>query len=142
MSSGQLCTFRVGGLLLAVPVEDVQEVLRHQVRTSVPLAPHGVVGLLNLRGQIVTTLDLRTRLGLPDAPAADGGVDIVVRSRDGVVSLLADEVGDVLLPDPALLTPPPPTVPDRVRDLIAAVCRLEDELVLVLHVDLVAAVGG
>jgi chemotaxis signal transduction protein len=68
-SSQQLCTFRLGKLFLGVPVQDVQEVIRYQEMTRVPLASNVVRGLINLRGQIVTAIDLRRRLALRDRPA-------------------------------------------------------------------------
>lgn len=139
----QFCTFRLDGYLFGVPVEGVQEVLRNQERTVVPLAPPEVVGLLNLRGRIVTTLDLRTRLALPprqDRPQGSG-VDVVVRVGDGVVSFLVDEIGDVLTPPDETFDRAPETVPAAVRALVTAVCKLDGELMLVLDTDLATAVA-
>ena len=91
----QLCTFLLDRRWFAVPVDDVQEVLRFQEMTRVPLAPKAVVGLINLRGRIVPAIDLRTRLELP--PRADGcrSMNVVVRTIDGPKALLVDEIGDV-----------------------------------------------
>jgi len=139
----QYCTFRLDSYLFGVPVESVQEVLRQQVLTTVPLAPPEVSGLINLRGQIVTTLELRSRLGLgvraPGAPA----VNIVVRTvSGGVVSLLVDEIGDVLEPTDESFETLPETVPPRVRELVSGVCKLEGDLMLVLDTELAVQVGA
>src|SRR5476649_1037707 len=97
--SVQYCTFRLDGHLFGVPVGSVQEVLKQQELTTVPQAPREVSGLINLRGQIITTLELRTRLGLAVRPPGAPAVNVVVRTDDGgVVSLLVDEIGDVLEP--------------------------------------------
>ena len=138
----QYCTFRLDGHLFGVPVGSVQEVLRAQELTPVPQAPPEVSGLINLRGQIITTLGLRSTLGLParapDAPA----VNVVVRSRDGdVVSLLVDEIGDVLEPDEESFAELPETVPARIRALVTGVCKLEGQLMLVLDTELAVQVG-
>ena len=74
----------------------MQEVIRHQAMTRVPLAPKLIGGLINLRGQIVTAIDLRLRLGLPERRPGQLPMNVVVRSEDGAVSLLVDEIGDVL----------------------------------------------
>ena len=92
----QLCTFFVGDYHFGVDVLQVQEVLRFHEMTAVPLAPPVVRGLINLRGQIVTALDLRHRLGLQPAAPHVEHANVIVRTHDGAVSLLVDEVGDVI----------------------------------------------
>src|SRR5690349_10504331 len=92
----QLCTFTLDDLLLGVEVDRVQEVLRHQEMTRVPLAPRVVRGLINLRGQIVMAIDLRRCLGLPDLPADRSSMSVVLRTEDGPMSLLVDEIRDVV----------------------------------------------
>ena len=77
--SHQYCTFLLEGHLFGVPVAFVQEVLKEQEVTPVPMAPREVAGLINLRGQIVTTVDLRTRLDMTARPAGAGSVNVVVR---------------------------------------------------------------
>jgi purine-binding chemotaxis protein CheW len=130
----QYCTFRLDGHLFGIGVQDVQEVLRHQDVRPVPLAPPEIRGLLNLRGQIVTTVDLRARLGLP--AAEEGGVNVVVRTPDGPVSLLVDQIGDVLEPPESSFEQAPDTVPRHLRDLVRRVCKLADGLMLVLDTEL------
>lgn len=131
----QFCTFTLGDGFFGVEVEKVQEVLRYQDMTSVPLAPAEVTGLINLRGQIVTAVELRRRLSLPERPADQRPMNIVVRLDDGAVSLLVDQIGDVLLIDPDTFEAPPETIDATTRALLIGVCKLEGRLLLVLDVD-------
>jgi purine-binding chemotaxis protein CheW len=133
--AAQYCTFRLDGHLFGIPVETVQEVLRHQSMTGVPLAPPEVSGLLNLRGQIVVTVDLRVRLGLPARAADAPTVNVVVHTHEGTVSLLVDQIGDVLEPADATFVPVPETVPSALRAVVDRVCKLDGELMLVLDTD-------
>jgi purine-binding chemotaxis protein CheW len=141
--SRQYCTFRLDKHLFGVPVESVQEVLKQQELTTVPLAPREVSGLINLRGQIITTLELRTRLGLGARPPGAPAVNVVVRTAEGgVVSLLVDEIGDVLEPTDESFEALPETVPSRIRALVSRVCKLDGHLMLVLDTDLAVQVGA
>lgn len=134
--STQFCTFRLGGHLFGVPVGTVKEVLREQKLTRVPLAPTDISGLINLRGQIVITVDLRERMGLPPRAEGDEVTNVVVRtSDDTVTSLLVDRIGDVLEPDAGRFEAPPDTVPSHLRELVVRVCKLERELMLVLDTE-------
>lgn len=135
LSAGlQLCTFRLGPLFLGVDVLDVQEVLYHADVTAVPHAAEAVSGLINLRGQIATTVDLRTRLGVDadDQPARR--THVVVRSGGESVSMLVDAIGDVLEVEPDLYEPPPETMDDATAELILGAYKLEGELLLILDV--------
>jgi purine-binding chemotaxis protein CheW len=128
----QFSTFFVDGLFFAVEVEKVQEVIRYQEMTRVPLAPPVVRGLINLRGHIVTAVDLRRRLGLRERAADQLPMNVVVRSEDGAVSLLVDEIGDVLEVDEETYEGPPETLSQRARELIPGVYKLKDRLMHVL----------
>lgn len=139
--AAQFCTFRLDGHLFGIPVETVQEVLRRQQMTSVPLASREVVGLLNLRGQIVVTLDLRVRLGLPARDPGAAAITMVVRTREGTVSLLVDQIGDVLEPPESSFEPVPQTVPAGIRRVVSRICKLDDGLMLALDTDLAVAVS-
>src|SRR5258708_37347598 len=94
--TSQFCTFYLDHLLFGVELKGVQEVIRSLDVTRVPLAPAAVRGLINLRGQIVTAVDLRQGLELEAAPPDLLPMNVVVRSNDGSVSLLVDEIGDVV----------------------------------------------
>ena len=134
----QLCTFTLDGLYFGVDVLRVQEVLRFQEMTPVPLAPPETRGLINLRGQVVTAVDLRLRLGLAERPAgpdAPGPMNVIVRAGDDTVSLLVDQIGDVVEPGDEALEPPPATLAGRVRDVTAGVYKLGGRLLLVMDAD-------
>ena len=135
MEPRQYCTFRLEDLYFGVEVYLVQEVIRYQAMTTVPLASRVVRGLINLRGQIVTAIDLRRRLELNDAPSDRPPMNVVVRTDDGAVSLLVDEIGDVIEVTDETLEPPPTTIEGVARDLISGVRKLEDQLLLVLDLD-------
>jgi len=128
----QFSTFFVDRLFFGVEVEKVQEVIRYQEMTRVPLAPPVVRGLINLRGHIVTAVDLRRRLELRERPAEQLPMNVVVRSDDGAVSLLVDEIGDVLEVDEETYEGPPETLSQRARELIPGVYKLKDRLMHVL----------
>jgi purine-binding chemotaxis protein CheW len=131
----QFCTFYVDDLFLGVEVAKVQEVLRYQEMTSVPLASPTVSGLINLRGQIVTAIDLRKRLELNGRPEGQLPMNVVVRTNEGVVSMLVDSIGDVLeVPDHAFETPPE-TIDGITRHLVLGVYKLSDNLLLILDTE-------
>jgi len=131
-SQQQFCTFYIKGLLFGVEVETVQEVIRHQDMTGVPLAPSVVAGLINLRGQIVTAIDLRRRLGVRDRLEGELPMNVVVRTADGAVSLLVDEIGDVVEVEEKDFEEAPDTLGAAGRELIRGVYKLKKELLLVL----------
>lgn len=133
--ANQYCTFYLHRLLFGIELQKVQEVIRYQDMTRVPLAPRVVSGLINLRGQIVTAVDLRRRLELADRPENQLPMNVVVRGNDGPVSLLVDEIGDVVEVDPEQSEPTPPTLQGVARDLILSACKLQDRLLLVLDID-------
>ncbi len=135
----ELCTFRAGPLLLGIEVARVQEVLRHLLVVRVPLAAPSIHGLINLRGQIVTAIDLRRRLGLVD-PLPAATANVVVRTDHGPVSLLADDVGDVLTVSEDDFARPPETLRGPSRDLFRGAYKLPRELLLHLVVDEVVRV--
>lgn len=131
-ASGQFSTFYVGELFFGVDVLRVQEVLRFQQMTRVPKAPEVIEGLINLRGQIVTAIDMRGRLSLPQRNGNSTPMNMVVRTEDGAVSLLVDEIGDVVDVDAATYEPPPENLDPAARELIHGVFKLNDRLLLVL----------
>jgi purine-binding chemotaxis protein CheW len=133
--SRQYATFRLQQFLFGVDVTRVQEVIRALPTTPVPLAPAVVRGLVNLRGQIVTALDLRVRLALGAFDAAATPMTIVVRAEDGPVALLVDAIGDVLDADPSRWEQAPSTLPSAVRALIPGAYKFEGQLMLQLDVD-------
>jgi purine-binding chemotaxis protein CheW len=129
------CTFELDGLFFGVEVLAVQEVIRSQQMTPVPLAHHVVTGLINLRGQVVTAVDLRRRVGLADRPEGVEPMNVVVRTPEGPVSLLVDEIGDVLEVQDAQFEPAPETLDGGIADLVTGVYKLDGRLLLVLDID-------
>ncbi|MBK6697847.1 MAG: chemotaxis protein CheW [Myxococcales bacterium] len=131
----QLCTFFLDGLCFGVDVTRVQEVIRYQDMTRVPLATAVVRGLINLRGQIVTAVDMRIRLGIAPAKSGELPMNVVVRTDDGAVSLLVDDIGDVVEVDESAFEGPPETMPARARELVRGVYKLNDRLLLLLDTE-------
>jgi purine-binding chemotaxis protein CheW len=133
--TSQFCTFYLDNLLFGVELKGVQEVIRSLDMTQVPLAPSVVSGLINLRGQIVTAVDLRRRLELQPRPAGARPMNVVVRSEDGSVSLLVDEIGDVVEVGEDTFEPPPQTLRGAVRSMILGVHKLKGHLMHVLDTE-------
>jgi purine-binding chemotaxis protein CheW len=132
MPALQFCTFYLDGLLLGVELKGVQEVIRSLEMTQVPLAPKVVSGLINLRGQIVTAVDLRRRLELEPRPPGELPMNVVVRSDDGAVSFLVDEIGDVVEVEDSTFEPTPEMLRGSVRSMILGVHKLKGRLMHVL----------
>jgi purine-binding chemotaxis protein CheW len=142
VASRQVATFFLNQLYFGIDVVKVQEVLRHQPLTTIPLAPPAIEGLLNLRGQIITVIDLRRRLAMPPRADGDPPMHIVVRTADGVVSLMVDAIGDVVDVSEAHLAPTPATLDSPLAELVRGIFALEDDLLLWLDEERAAAVGG
>jgi purine-binding chemotaxis protein CheW len=128
----QFATFQVGDLFFGIEAVRVQEVIRSQEMTEIPLAPAAIKGLINLRGQIVAAVDTRCTLGLGLAESGKQPMNIIIQTEDGAVSLLVDEIGDVLEVPIHSFAPVPDNVPAPQRDLIGGVYRLKDRLMLAL----------
>ncbi|MFY9740390.1 MAG: chemotaxis protein CheW [Candidatus Sulfotelmatobacter sp.] len=133
--TSQFCTFYLDKLLFGVELKGVQEVIRSLEMTRLPLAPPVVSGLMNLRGQIVTAVDLRRRLNLEAAAPDARPMNVVVRSEDGAVSLLVDEIGDVVEVEESSFETPPETLRGSVRTMILGVHKLDDRLMHVLDIE-------
>ena len=132
LATRQYATFHVAGIFLGIEVAKVQEVMRHQEMTDIPLAPTAIKGLINLRGQIVIAVDTRRSLGLASAADPSQTRNIIIRSNDGGVSLLVDEIGDVMDVPLEAFAPVPENMPVERRELIEGVYNLSDRLLLVL----------
>lgn len=131
-SAQQFCTFFIDKRYFAVPVQQVQEVIRYQEMTRVPLVPAVIRGLINLRGQIVVAFDLRRRLGYADRPEEQKPMNVVVRADGETVSFLVDEIGDVIEVEEGCAEQPPETLKAEMRGLLQGVYKLKDRLLLVL----------
>jgi len=129
----QYATFSLDEHFIGVEVEQVQEVFTAKEMTRVPLAPPVIAGLINLRGRIIMTIDLRKRLGFDDRDKEKPVMSIVVRTADGPVNLLVDQIGDVIEVHPDLFEPPPSTLDPQLGETIDGVYKLQDKLLLALN---------
>lgn len=136
MAIQQICTFFLNGTRFGIGVEDVQEVIRQQPLTRVPLAEPDICGLVNLRGQVIPVVDLPCRLGLR---AASCGIEeetvynVIVNAADDVVSFIVDDVGDILECSTETLEPPPSTLDAHIRSSLIGAYKLEHDFLLVLN---------
>jgi purine-binding chemotaxis protein CheW len=131
----QYSSFFVDEFLFGVEVEKVQEVMSSMVITPVPFARPVVRGLINLRGQIVTAIDLRRCLGLAGRPLDKPLVNLIVYTNDGCASLLVDQVADVLGVEEKDFESVPATLQGSARELIRGAYKLDDRLLLILDTE-------
>jgi len=133
--SQEFVTVTIHDQLFGIPVLTVQDILGPQKIAPIPLAPPEVAGALNLRGHIVTAIDVRKRLGLPDHEGKNPGMSVVVDFRGELYSLIIDSVGDVLGFPEELFERNPATLDTLWRDVSSGVYRLKDKLLVVLDVE-------
>jgi len=133
-------TFTVAGQLFGVPVIRVQDILTPDVIAPVPGGPKQVRGLINLRGRIVTVIDMRTHLSLPKPEAGQCGMCVTVESRGDFYTLFVDAVGDVITLPANLREGNPATLDAVWRDVADAVYRTEQGLMVALQVDRLLAI--
>ena len=122
----QFCTFSLDKFLFGVEAHKVQEISRYQEMTRVPLAPSIISGLLNLRGQIITAIELRRRLGFDDRSEGQLPMNVVLRTSSGPVSLLVDEIGDVIEVEDKDFEAPPETLDKELREIVVGVYKLDN----------------
>lgn len=136
MAMQQICTFFLNSIRFGIEVEDVQEIIRQQPLTRVPLAAPDICGLMNLRGQVIPVVDLPYRLGLRSASCgidAETVYNIIVNTTDDVVSFIVDDVGDILECWMETLEPPPATLEAAIRSSLKGAYKLEHDFLLVLN---------
>jgi purine-binding chemotaxis protein CheW len=131
----ELATFYVNDVLLGIDIQHMEEITRQTDVTSVPLAPGCVRGVLNLRGDVVTVVDLRTVMGLPRTKITLRSRNIVVRSEGERIALLVDRVADVVQAVVDEIEPPPANVRGIDGRYFTGVCKLEGELLVMLDVE-------
>lgn len=131
---GEYLTVEVAGQMFGIPVLQVSDVLGPQRITRVPLAPPQVAGSLNLRGRIVTAIDVRARLGLTAADSGKPKISVVVENGGELYSLLVDNVGEVLALAHDEFERNPPTLDPAWRELSTGIFRLEGKLLLIVDV--------
>ena len=130
----EFVSITIAGQLFGIPVLQVQDVLGPQRITRIPLAPPEVAGSLNLRGHIVTAIDLRTRLRLPPLAEGQSGMSVVVDHRGELYSIMVDAVGEVLSLGAETAERNPPTLDPVWREVSGGIHRLDDTLLIVLDV--------
>jgi purine-binding chemotaxis protein CheW len=128
----QLSTFIVGRYLFGVDVTLVQEIMRVRSITPVPLSVPEIAGLINLRGEVLTAVDLRIRFGFDPAEGSSNPVNIVVRVDDEPISLLVDAIDGVVEVSELPFETTPSTVDEKARSLISGAYTLPDRLLLAL----------
>jgi purine-binding chemotaxis protein CheW len=138
----RLCTFHLNRRWFGIAVERVQEVMPAPSVTPVPLAACGVAGLVNLRGQIVTVIDLWRRLGFRERPAPALPAMVIVRSENNVVGVLVDGVGEVVEEPAEAFEAAPANLPVESQELVPRVCKLPRHLLHVLDLDRVLRGDG
>lgn len=127
-------TFVIANQLFGISVVQVRDVLSTHRITPIPLAPPEIAGSLNLRGRIVTVIDVRRRLGLKSHGANEGAMSIVVEHDQDLYSLVVDSVGEVLALGTGELEGNPPTLDPQFRAFSAGIHRLDNKLLVVLDV--------
>lgn len=135
MATKQLCTFRLADHLYGIGLQALQEVTRHIPLTPVPASPLWVAGLLSLRGQIITALDLRARLALTPRPQDQNPMNVVVLHDKELVCLLVDSISDIIFVDEDDFCPPPTTLDQGVQPFIIGAYKLEKELVVEINLE-------
>ena len=131
----EFVTVRLAGQLLGIPVEGVHDVLSTQKITRIPLAPAWVAGVLNLRGRIVTAINLRERLGFKEPAEASKHMSVVVDHHGESYSLQIDAVGEVLALDTSQIEKNPVTLDQRWREVSLGIHRLDGELLVIVNVE-------
>ncbi len=129
------CTFTLDNRLYGLPVAEVREIILEKTLTRVPRAHPVIRGLMNIRGEIVTGLDLRRRLELRENPEFQASFNIIITTPDGPVALQVDEIGDVIEVHEDSFESVPNTLGGKSREYISGVYKLESQLMLVLNTD-------
>lgn len=127
-------TLRIAGQMIGISVLAVQDVLRRMAIARVPLSPSEIAGVINLRGRIITVIDMHRRLGLTPASEMQECMHCVVEHRDEMFSLMVDSVGDVLNIPINKIDKSPSNLEGRWKDVSAGVCQLEGELLVILDI--------
>lgn len=133
--SQDFVTVSLDGQLVGIPVLAVHDVLNAQQITKIPRSPDWVAGVLNLRGRIVTAIDLRRRLGLPPLEEGKSSMSVVVEHNEEPYSLQIDKVGEVLSLEDQLFEKNPVTLDPRWREVSDGIYRLKDQLLPILDVN-------
>ena len=135
----QFATFYVGDILLGVDIRQVQEINRQLSVTDVPHSSKYVRGVINLRGDVATVIDLRNILGLPSAEVTRQSRNLIVHSQGESIGFLVDRISDILTLSSDEISQPPTNIEGVDGSLFKGVFKLEKELLIILEVDAVLA---
>ena len=130
--SSDLVTMKVAGQPFGIPVESVRDIIGGQAISAVPLAPAAIAGSLNLRGRIVTVIDVRVVLDSGKIEKPEEAMNIVIDQKGELYSLLVDEVGEVLPVGSGTIEPNPQTLSDKWKQISAGIMKLQNDLILLL----------
>jgi purine-binding chemotaxis protein CheW len=134
MSQSDFVTLMLDGQYFGIPVLQVQDILSSVQITKVPLAPPEVTGSLNLRGRIVTAVDMRKRLGVGPNTAQTSSMNVVVEHKNELYSLIVDSVGEVLSLPNDEFEKNPPTLEKHLRDISKGIYQLDNQLLIIIDV--------
>lgn len=135
IASEKLVTMKIDNQLFGIPILQVQDIVEPRMITPVPLAPSAIAGVMNLRGRIVTVINLRRCLGLQDRDDQERRMSITVEYNGDLYTLLVDAIGDVCDLPSRDFESPPATLSEKLRQLCTGIFRLKGDLLVVLDVD-------
>lgn len=134
-ASHMYVTMRIEGQLFGIPVKNVRDVLRHQSITIIPLSKPEVAGSLNLRGRIVTVINLRRRLSLPECGQEEKGMFVVVEYKGELFSLMVDNVGEVMTVADSLVEKSPANLGGAWKEVTTGIYKMDGELLVIIDVN-------
>lgn len=135
-------TMRIDQQLFGISVKHVRDVLRTQKITAIPLAPQEIAGSLNLRGRIVTVIDVRKRLRLDPKPVDDKNMFVVVEYKNDLYSLMVDSVGEVLTVPPGAIEKSPTHLNGAWKEVACGIHKLAGELLVIMDIETLLALKG
>lgn len=138
MTTQQICTFFLNDIYFGIEIEDVQEIIRQQPLTQIPLSPPDICGLMNLRGQVIPVVDLACRLGMRSTSCRieeQTTYNVIVKTTDDVVSFVIDAIGDVLQCPLDTFEPPPATLDTSTRSFLKGAYKLDHNFLLVFNTE-------
>ncbi len=131
----QLTTFYIGDQLLGVPIDCVQEIIRNLSTTRLPHAPPHVCGVINLRGEVATVLDLSLILGYGPSELKRTSRNMIVRTSQEPIGLWVERVADIISAPVESITQPPGNIIGTEARFFRGVYQLRDEIVVILNLD-------
>jgi purine-binding chemotaxis protein CheW len=138
----ELVTFHLGDLWIGIDIHQVQEIIRLRDLTVVPHAPDFVRGVINLRGEVITIVDLRRILGLGTTPIGPDTQNVIVRSESELIGILVDRVGDVVFAGEDSIEPAPGNMDGPIAQYVDRVHKTRDALLCILETDTALAAGA